>query len=73
LNLQTPRNYFSLPKLNLQKHIAVKQKATTAPTTEDPLPPHLQPGSEVEISSNDSDFRGSWFTGTIINRASQSS
>ncbi|OMP09416.1 hypothetical protein COLO4_05529 [Corchorus olitorius] len=52
--------------------MAAKRKATTAPTTEEPLPPHLQPGSEVEISSNDPGFRGSWFTGTIIKRAPQS-
>ncbi|XP_022719547.1 DUF724 domain-containing protein 3-like isoform X2 [Durio zibethinus] len=45
-----------------------KRKPTTAPATDDP--PHLQPGSQVEISSNDPGFRGSWFTGSIIKRAS---
>ncbi|OMO78839.1 hypothetical protein CCACVL1_14069 [Corchorus capsularis] len=54
--------------------MAPKRKATTAPATEDdPSPPHLQPGSQVEISSNDKGFRGSWYTGTVIRRAAQSS
>ncbi|XVF41747.1 hypothetical protein PTKIN_Ptkin01aG0305000 [Pterospermum kingtungense] len=42
-----------------------KRKATTS-ATQDPL--HLQPGSQVEISSNDPGFRGSWFTGTVLKR-----
>ncbi|XWS57412.1 hypothetical protein CRYUN_Cryun09bG0172000 [Craigia yunnanensis] len=45
-----------------------KRKPTTSPATEDP--PYLQPGSRVEISSNDPGFRGSWFTGSILKRAS---
>ncbi|TYG87373.1 hypothetical protein ES288_A13G209300v1 [Gossypium darwinii] len=45
-----------------------KRKPTTAPATNDP--PHLQPGSQVEISSNDPGFRGSWYTGVIIKRPS---
>ncbi|OMP06315.1 hypothetical protein COLO4_08200 [Corchorus olitorius] len=54
--------------------MATKRKANKAPATEDhPPPPHLQPGSQVEISSNDKGFRGSWYTGTVIRRAAQSS
>ncbi|XP_022719564.1 DUF724 domain-containing protein 3-like isoform X2 [Durio zibethinus] len=45
-----------------------KRKPTAAPATDDP--PHPQPGSQVEISSNHPRFQGSWFTGSIIKRAS---
>lgn len=45
-----------------------KRKPSTAPANDDP--PHLQPGSQVEISSNDPGFRGSWYTGVIIKRPS---
>ncbi|KAK8480664.1 hypothetical protein V6N11_029323 [Hibiscus sabdariffa] len=44
-----------------------KRKPTGSPATDDP--PHLQPGSQIEISSNDPGFRGSWYTGVIIKRA----
>ncbi|XP_038999207.1 protein AGENET DOMAIN (AGD)-CONTAINING P1-like isoform X2 [Hibiscus syriacus] len=44
-----------------------KRKPTRAPTTDDP--PHLQPGSQIEISSNDPGFLGSWYTGVLIKRA----
>ncbi|XVE89539.1 hypothetical protein DITRI_Ditri20bG0004200 [Diplodiscus trichospermus] len=47
-----------------------KRKPTTSPTPATEDPPHLQPGSQVEISSNDPGFRGSWFTGFILKRAS---
>ncbi|CAN8305786.1 unnamed protein product [Cochlearia groenlandica] len=30
------------------------------------LPNHLKPGSAVEISSDDPDFRGSWYPGTVV-------
>ncbi|KAE8710527.1 Peroxidase 31, putative isoform 1 [Hibiscus syriacus] len=43
-----------------------KRKPTRAPATDDP--PHLQPGSQIEISSNDPGFRGSWYTGVVIKR-----
>ncbi|KAK6288503.1 hypothetical protein POUND7_000044 [Theobroma cacao] len=48
-----------------------KRKPTTAPATEDPAFPGLEPGSQVEISSNDPGFRGSWYIGTIIKRVSK--
>ncbi|OMO78837.1 hypothetical protein CCACVL1_14067 [Corchorus capsularis] len=54
--------------------MAQKRKANEAPATEEHAPPpHLQPGSQVEISINDKGFRGSWYTGTVIRRAAQSS
>ncbi|XVF31490.1 hypothetical protein REPUB_Repub16aG0150300 [Reevesia pubescens] len=46
-----------------------KRKATSAPATEDP--PHLQPGSQVEVTSTeDPGFYFSWFTGSILKRVS---
>ncbi|KAL4340981.1 hypothetical protein GQ457_08G004850 [Hibiscus cannabinus] len=44
-----------------------KRKSNAAPATDDP--PHLQPGSPIEISSNDPGFRGSWYAGVIVKRA----
>lgn len=38
------------------------------PTT--PQPPHFKSGTRVEISSDDDGFRGSWYEGTVIRRAS---
>ena len=56
--------FLSIPNKGMSR----KRKPTTSPATEDP--PYLQPGSQVEISSNDPGFRGSWFTGSILKRAS---
>ncbi|KDP23367.1 hypothetical protein JCGZ_23200 [Jatropha curcas] len=39
-------------------------------TPKTPQEPHLKAGSRVEISSDDDGFRGSWYEGTVVRRAS---
>ncbi|KAJ4832872.1 hypothetical protein Tsubulata_043544 [Turnera subulata] len=49
--------------------MAPKSRAK-AKTTETPSPDYLVPGAKVEIMSDDEGFRGSFYTGTVVRRAS---
>ncbi|GKV01424.1 hypothetical protein SLEP1_g13978 [Rubroshorea leprosula] len=46
-----------------------KPKPKSKPTIP-PIPPHLKAGKQVEISSDDPGYRGSWYAGTVIRRVS---